>query len=395
MVKKYDVVIAGGGPSGLSAAAKAASMGCSVLVMEMQSQIGGQGQAAWVGGGIWKAVPASLLSRIREVTLRCTGESLTVRGNFGVVLDRRTFDRGLALRAADAGADIWLSSPVRDLLFSDGRVVGVKSGLGSWAEEVRADVVIDATGSRGEWSCLFMRRVAQRELSREEISFSSEYLVAKCGEKAVNLVFSSYLTPGGHGWVYPCGNGMAAVGVHGVRINPELALDEFIGRDSVRGLKGSVPVAAFRSQFPLIGPLDRAHGAGIVAVGGAAGQIYQLSPRGLEHAVRAGEIAGEAAAEAVSSRETSEEGLSGYEQAWREKLYGDLRIGKMLRNSLSTFQDRKMSSIISAARDEPKLARALVDVFLCRNLGRSVRSLLRSERISRALGVNSVEGLLD
>lgn len=391
MGRKYDVVVAGGGPAGLSAAMKAASMGCRVLVMEMQAQIGGQGQAAWVGSGIWKEVRSSLLSRVREVRLRSPREKLEVRGDFGAVLDRRIFNRGLAIRAADAGAEIWLSSPVRDLIFEDGRVVGVRSALGNWSEEVGAEVVIDATGSGGEWSGLFMRRIAGMELSREELSFAGEYLVAGFGEKAVNLVFSSYLTPGGHGWVYPCGDGMAAVGVNGIRINPELALDEFIGRDSVHGLRRSVPIAAFRSQFPLVGPPKRTHGAGIMAVGGAAGQIYQLSPRGLDHAIRAGEIAGAIAAEAVSRRETSEDGLSSYDDAWRKEIYDDLRIGEAVRNSLATFQDRKMDSVISAVRGSPRLERALVDLFLCRGLKRALSALVKSEA-SGALGLKSVEG---
>jgi len=394
MRKKYDVIVAGGGPSGLSAAMKAASAGCRVLVMEMQAQIGAQGRSAWIGGNVWRIVPASVLSRVREVRLSSSRESLSVRGEFGVILDRRIFDRGLALKAAESGAEIWLSAPVRDLLIENGRVAGVRSWMGSWHEEVEADVVVDATGSKGEWSGLFMKSVTGREWNRENLVFSSEYHVANFEGGGVNLVFNPYLTPGGHGWVYSCGSGIAAVGVHGVRINPEIAIDEFIGRDSVKGLRASVPIASFRSQFSLSGPPERTHAAGIMAVGGAACQIYQLAPRGLAHAIRAGEIAGEVATEAVSSGNFSEEALSEYDEKWREEFYSDLAIGRILRSSLSASQGRKINQMLSRAKEAARLRRAVVDLFLCRNLKRSVRALLDDGTVSGIIGGEPLERLL-
>ena len=393
-MKRYDVVVAGGGASGLSAAISAASRGCRVLVMEMQAQIGGQGSPAWIGDSLWKRVPASVLARVREVRLRSPGASAEVRGELGVIIDRRIFDRGLAARAAEAGAEIWLSAPVRDLLVRDGRVAGVRSGVGNWSEEIAAEVVIDATGSSGEWSGVFMRKVAGREWSREELAFCGEYLVANFDAGGVELVFNPYLTPGGHAWVYPCGRGMAAVGVQGIRINPELALDEFIGKDQVEGLRKSMPVAAFRSRFPLGGPPERTYAAGIVVAGGAAGQIYQLSPKGLSQAVRAGEIAGEVAAGAISEGNVSEESMAGYEERWRREIHNDIQIGSELRKSLGTFQGRKMDALLSRAGESQSVRRALVNIFLCRDLRRSVRAILNDPRASGVLGGESLERLL-
>lgn len=392
MPKKYDIVVAGGGPSGLSAAIKAASMGCNVLVLEMQSQIGGLGQPAWVDDRIGSTVPSSVLASVRKVGFRTPSVSLDVRGNFGVVLDRRDFDRGLAIKAADAGVEIWLSAPVRDFVMEGGRVAGVKIGVGGWSEEVRADVVIDATGARGEWSGLFLKKISGKEWAREELAFSSEYLLANFEQKKVSLLFNSYLTPSGHAWVYPCGSGVSSAGVQGIRINPELALDELIGRNAIDGIKKSVTVASFRSQCPIVGPLDSACSDGVVAVGSAAGHVYQFSMRGLRHAIGAGEIAGEVAAESINSGDFSKDRLSEFDTLLKDRFSHDFFLGSVLREALGSFSDRKMSLILSEVEGDRRLGRAVVDLFLCRNLKKSVEIIMENKALSEIFGRRLLEG---
>ncbi len=366
MGEKYDVIVAGCGPAGLSAAKSAASEGAKVLALELQAQVGGcTGFVSWVPTTLLNPkLRRAVVARLSEVRLRSPWNELTIRGDFGSIVDRQRFDRLLAAEASEKGADIWLSAPVVDLIFKNGKASGVRIKASGWSEQIEGEVVVDATGSGGEWSGLFFRKVLNRNWTRELLMFSSEYLMANVQEeKNAELVFTSYLAPGGHAWAYPAEGSFAVVGIRGERIYPDIALDEFLGRYPTSRFAGAVPVASSRSRVFLDGPLDRTCADGIISVGAAAGQLYPFSGHGVLYALRCGEIAGRTAVEAITEGNVSREGLSAYENEWRSKFGMAFRIGKLLRSSFGVSQDRKMDAVTRMLSRKPKLRRAFVRAF--------------------------------
>lgn len=397
MVGKYDVVVAGGGPAGLAAAKSAAAEGGKVLLLELQAQIGGQTQStSWLPNNLLRPkLRDAIVTKLKQVKLRTPHEEMTARGEFGAIIDRRRFDKILAAEAATSGAEIWLSAPVRELLISDGRVQGVRTEAGRWSEQIQGEVVVDATGAGGEWSSLLLRKVLGKDWHRERLAFTNEYLMANTKDgKGAELIFTSYFAPGGHAWIYPLRKSFAMVGIQGVRIHPDAALDEFIGKQAPPRLAGAVPVAAFRGQLPLGGPLSQTCADGIIAVGGSAGQIYPLSGQGMRYALRCGQIAGKVAVDAVTDGDVSRERLSEYERCWRSEFGSEFEVGRLLYSSLSISQDRKTDALLRAMAGKPRLQRAFINVFTGFEPMRALPVLLKDAEIARVFGRKTAEKAL-
>jgi len=153
---KFDVVIAGAGPAGLSAALTAASSGAAVLVVEQNPEIGSPTRTS--GGSFIRelldlGIPESLFHPIRRVRFLSPNHCAQFQYDDPVacIIDVRAVYQHLAILAAQAGATIWLASKATAVLKQGGAVTGleVRTRTNSLAS-VEARVVIDATGYRGD-----------------------------------------------------------------------------------------------------------------------------------------------------------------------------------------------------------------------------------------------------
>ncbi|MDE3230939.1 MAG: NAD(P)/FAD-dependent oxidoreductase, partial [Chloroflexota bacterium] len=150
--RRYDVLVVGGGPAGLSAAEFAARAGARVALLERRKEIG---YPVHTSGGSWIAdmrtlgIPADLYYPIRSVTFLSPSKSARFDYDDPVtcVLDVRGVYQFLATRAIAAGAEVHPNSPVERPIVEDGKVVGViAKDHRNRASEWRASVVIDASG---------------------------------------------------------------------------------------------------------------------------------------------------------------------------------------------------------------------------------------------------------
>lgn len=395
--EQYDIIVAGGGPSGLSAARTASEGGSEVLVLDLQAQIGGQTEtSAWISPEILDGkLKKAETSTVEKVKLHSTKKDLEVEGDFGVIVDRKILDKFLAAEAVEEGADIWVGSPVKELLEGRGGVEGVKSEAGEWSEEIESKIVIDATGAKSQWSSLFLREVLDSDWDKEKTNQTNEYLMSNvAGGSQVDIYFNSVLAPSGNAWIYPSENGFAMAGIRGTRIHPDSALDEFIGNQEPERLQGSVPIGAYRGKLPIEGPLEETASDGILAVGGAAGQTYPLSGRGIKYALESGSIAGEVAAEAVKEGDTTKERLKEYENRWRNNFQREIQAGGILQTALETSPDRKMNTLLENLEGNPDLKEDFMQIFLAEDLESTLGRFFKEEEFKRIFGKKKVNKLL-
>src|SRR5512135_2240606 len=122
MSQKADVLVIGGGPSGLRCAARLASRGLDVRILEKKSVPGQNvictgivGMEVFEDFGLDRG---SIIREIRSVRLVSPRSTVVTYGHprsFAYVVDREIFDRRLASAATAAGARLELEARVDDL----------------------------------------------------------------------------------------------------------------------------------------------------------------------------------------------------------------------------------------------------------------------------------------
>ena len=323
--RKYDVIVIGAGPAGANAARFAARGGAEVLLIDRKRDPGtpvrcGEGISA---AGLERYIdpdPSFICERVNGARLYSPSglsvEVPTLGG--GYVLERKIFDRALMNQAIQAGAEMIAETTAMGLSRDgNGAVDGVKVRHFGEDGVIPCRLVIGADGvdSRvGRWAGI------RTDIRLRDMESCAQYLVADCrtDKNYCEFYLGDEVAPGGYGWIFPKGNGMANVGLGITAMKARTAgnarahLDRFLKLVAPRGrvvgfMIGGVPVAQTLSQIVA---------DGVMLVGDSARQINPMTGGGIASGLVAGHQAGEAAAAAIRAQDVSVEGLSAYPEAW-------------------------------------------------------------------------------
>ena len=153
-----DVVVAGGGPSGLIASIAAARAGAKVLLVEQYGFLGGMATAASVGPfspfhyddeQITMGIPQELVERLMAAGgstghLKCVPEYGS--GSHMAYFDREVYKQVAFDMVQEAGVRLLLHSFIGGAVTAEDRVRGIRVANKSGFQEVLGKVTVDATG---------------------------------------------------------------------------------------------------------------------------------------------------------------------------------------------------------------------------------------------------------
>ncbi len=364
---EVDVLIVGGGPAGMSAALRLAQLQkekggepLAIAVLDKAREAG----AHMLSGAVLdpsalrllipdfaqKGAPLAVevhdddvyfLTRSGKVRFPITPPPLRNHGNYIISLNR--FVKWLGGLVEAEGIDLFAGFSATEVLFEDGRVVGVRTGdrgidkhgqpksTFEAGVDVRAKVTILADGVRGNLTKALVRRLALDEGRSPQlyaIGIKELWEVPKDriapGTVVHTMGYPLRMEEFGGGFIYAMPDGVLSVGfVTGLdyrdpMFDPHVTFQHFKRHPLVSALlDGGQMVRYGAKALPEGGwhTIPRVYADGVLIAGDAGGFMNSMRLKGVHLAMRTGMLAAETAFDAVRAGDASAARLKRYEDA--------------------------------------------------------------------------------
>ncbi|MFH0832324.1 MAG: NAD(P)/FAD-dependent oxidoreductase [Candidatus Aenigmatarchaeota archaeon] len=358
MNTKYDAIVVGAGPAGSTAARFMAKAGMQVLLIDRKTEIGhikrcGEG----IGLHNLKAIGMKpndlwIRSNINGALLYSPdGTSVKVTGYKGFVIERKVFDKYLAIEAAKAGANVRAANDVMDLIMDGKKISGVVVDHLGKKESIYADLIIAADGVD---SVLARKAGLNTTINLFDITSCAEYEMSNVevpDAKKIAIYLGNEIAPGGYAWVFPKGDS-ANVGL-GVRAS--------IARTAIDYLKNFVQKMNYNNgsiievnigAVPVGGPPEKWVKDNFMVVGDAARQVNPIHGGGIGLSMSSAKIVGSVAVAAWKEKDYSEKNLHEYDKLW-DKEFGK-KMSKLLalRKFIEKLGDEEMNELAALLNSE-------------------------------------------
>ena len=360
----FDAIVVGSGCAGPIAAYELAKAGKSVLVVERGDFAGSKNMT---GGRIYThslrkvfdddtlaTAPferrvvherISLMAASTNVTINVESDRMKDPESESYTVLRATFDQWLAEQAEEAGAEYICGIAVEELLKDEsGRVYGIRAG----EDEITAEVVIlcDGVNSLLTAQAFDYKRppanqvaVGIKQVYELPASVITDRCLANSDDEGAAMLVAGDVTKGsfGGGFMYANKESISLGIVAGIeavsksdypiyqmmedfKAHPQIAA-MIRGGKLVEHSGHMVPEGGVNIMPPLVGD-------GVLVAGESAMMCinFGYAVRGMDYAVAAGQMAGQAAVRALDAGDTSAAGLQSYKDALEDSfVMKDLR----------------------------------------------------------------------
>ncbi|HVP89722.1 MAG TPA: NAD(P)/FAD-dependent oxidoreductase [Terriglobales bacterium] len=348
--KRSDVIVIGGGPSGLRAAARLAAGGLDVRLFERKAAVGrdvlctgivGRDVFARFGLGT-----GPVLNEVGEARLVSPFGAVVAYAHprpFACVVDRERFDAALAESAAAEGAALETGTRVETIEVEPGRVrLTVRRG-DSGPVRHSAAVAVIATGVDGA-----LQRQAGLGQPRDFLGGAQVELPARPGG-TTSIFFGRGVAPGAFAWSVPAGERMR-LGLL-TKGEPRALLRKFLSaREAEAG--PAAGDALVRTRPVAQGLVARTTADRVLSVGEAAGQVKTTTGGGISYGLLCADLAAETILACFRRASFGAADMAAYERRWRQAVEKEILVGYYARRMCSRLSDGRVEDLFRLARTD-------------------------------------------
>ena len=352
----YDVIVAGGGPVGSSAAKFCAQRGLKTLLLEEHAEFGRPVQCAGLlsnnAFSECRVSENSVLNKVSGARI-VSGLGNELSFDAGVtkayIVDRSLLDAEMGRNAANAGAEIKMKTSVTGFTPAASSSAGdfctvTTTGIDG-EEKLECRMVIAADGPRS----LFSRFL---NLKRPPVYLSGIQADIALKRDTDLTELHPYASPDFFGWVIPISENLCRVGLCGEKDVPERfkAFLDRVCRDcdaNYSDAEGTCPSSCTHlvtGTIPL-GIMPKTYANRVLFCGDAGGFAKPTSGGGIYTGIRTAYHAAETAANCCEKNAFRDSDLKQYEKLWNKDIGKELRFGMKMYNLRKKISDGQIDML--------------------------------------------------
>ncbi|MDF1557048.1 MAG: NAD(P)/FAD-dependent oxidoreductase [ANME-2 cluster archaeon] len=341
-----DVVVIGASPAGIMAARNAAMQGADVILLDRKENMGHPPHPAntfftfMMDRSCEPILDTYVVNRLRGMKIISPGGMVVDIETPGFFIDRSMFDIHYRTELVNAGVDIRPGTEVLSVIRA-GKLFRISTSDGVLVSRlvIAADGIESKTAAR-------MGLKTTRYPGDIAWAVEAEVRAPGIGEPDMFEYYIGKHSPGWKSTYSPAGGDLATLGVYVRRHGREVSdfFDRWVERFAKLkgyGTNDIEIIARYTGGDPIATVPHQMVADGFMVTGGAAGQS------GIGYGMRAGQICGEVAAEAVAADDVSKKRLREYPKRWRGEFASEYWMGRIGLELVRKMTDKEIDTVVS------------------------------------------------